>query len=224
MQINDLRPAGTFANRMGVKAVIYGPPGTGKTPIFNTAPRPVLLACEPGLLSMRGSNIPTWTAYTPARIDEFFKWFFSSNETKNFDTLGVDSVSHMCNIYLEDALKNNAHGLKAYGVMYDKVMPHLSRLYFAEQKHTYLICKQEIINDNGVSTRRPYFPGKALPIDVPHMYDEILHLAKVAIPGVGERVAFRCNGTIDITARDRTGKLSEFEPPDFTALVRKCMS
>src|SRR6266550_5669972 len=115
MDQRSLRPARDFAINFGVKAVIYGPAGSGKTPIINTAPRPVMLACEPGLLSMRGSTVPSWQGYTPETIDEFFKWFFNSTETKNFDTLAVDSTSHMADIYLQAALKTNKHGLQAYG-------------------------------------------------------------------------------------------------------------
>lgn len=81
MDIRDLKAASEHAQNFGVKAIIYGPAGTGKTPILNTAPRPVLLATEAGLLSMRGSNIPTYEAYTSQRIDEFFKWFFNSTST-----------------------------------------------------------------------------------------------------------------------------------------------
>src|SRR3954470_16163747 len=113
MDMRDLKAAGDHAQNFGVKALIFGPAGTGKTPIFNTAPRPLLLATEPGLLSMKGSKIPTYEAYTPAKINEFFKWFFNSNETKNFDTLGIDSASQIADIYLIDAQKNNKHGLKA---------------------------------------------------------------------------------------------------------------
>ena len=88
MNINDLKPASALALRLGVKCVAYGPPGSGKTPISNTAPNPVMLVTEPGMLSMRKSPIQhAYDAYTPDRIDQFFEWFFKSAETKNFDTL-----------------------------------------------------------------------------------------------------------------------------------------
>lgn len=224
MQAKDLKAAGTIASRMGVKAVVYGGAGSGKTPVINTAPRPVLLATEPGLLSMRGSQVPTFDAYTPARINDFWSWFFTSAETKNYDTIAIDSVSQMCQIYLEESLKKKSHGMQAYGDMAIKIMSILNQLYFMERKHTYLICKQEIIDVDGINTKRPYLPGRVLPIDVPHMFDEILHLAKAPIPGVGEQLAFRCHGSMGVVARDRTGKLGEFEQPNFTNIVNKCMS
>lgn len=223
MNANDLRPARDFALQFGTKALIYGGAGTGKTPLLNTAPRPLLLACEPGLLSMRGSSIPTYEAYTAKRIDEFFAWFFSSSETKNYDTLGVDSTSQMADIYLQEAAKTIKHGLQQYGEMATRTMGHLRTLYFTRQKHTYLICKEEILNVNNVQYRRPYFPGKQLNVDIPFMFDAILHLAKVPIPNVGEQLAFRCIGSYDVMARNRVGTLNEFEPPNFADIVQKCM-
>lgn len=223
MNLQSLRPAKDFATQYGVKALIYGPPGSGKTPILNTAPRPLLLACEPGLLSMRGSNIPTWFAPTADTCDEFFKWFFGSNERKNFDTIGVDSCSQLAEIYLTAAQKTNKHGLKAYGEMTTKTLEQLNGLYFSQQIHTYLIAKEAAVDDNGVRIRKPYFPGQQLPIEVAHKFDAILRLAQHNVPGVGQTRAFRCVSNLEEMARDRTAALGEFEPPDFGAIVRKCM-
>jgi hypothetical protein len=223
MNLSSLRPARDFAVNFGVKSVVYGPAGSGKTPVINTAPRPVLLACEPGLLSMRGSNVPTWQAFTPEAIEEFFKWVFGSEETKNFDTIAIDSTSHMAEVYLQAALKTNKHGLAAYGEMATNTLKHLNTLYYTRYKHTYLIAKQEIINENGLTIKRPYYPGKQLPVELPHKFDQILQLDIQNVPGVGQTKAFRCQGSIDVLARDRTGQLAEFEPPDFSLLVSKAM-
>lgn len=229
MDIRDLKAAGGHAQNFGVKAIVYGPAGTGKTPILNTAPRPVLLATEAGLLSMRGSTIPTYEAYTSQRVDEFFKWFFNSTETKNFDTLGIDSGSQIADIYLNAALQgtskqgNKKHGMAAYGEMATNTMEHLRTLYYTRYKHVYMICKEEIADVDYQSLRRPYFPGKVLPIDVPHLYDFIIRLARANVPGAGETLAFQCVGNMNVLARNRTGNLNEFEPPHFGNLVQKAM-
>ncbi len=223
MQMKDLRPAKDFANQFGVKCVVYGPPGSGKTPLLNTAPRPLLLACEPGLLSMRNSTVPTYQGFDVASIDGFFKWFFNSEETKNFDTIAIDSISQMADIYLQQALKENKHGLKAYGEMATLTMNVLRQLYYTRNKHTYLIAKEAANDDNGIKYRKPYMPGQQLPVELPHLFDEILHLGIQNMPGVGTHKAFRCQASIDTLARDRTGQLAEFEPPEFGQLVRKCM-
>lgn len=217
----DFKQAREFAKNYGVKSLVYGPPGTGKTPITNTAPRPVLLAVEPGLLSMRNSTVPTYMAPTWVKIREFFDWVFSSNEVKNFDTIALDSASQMGEIHLRDNPGKVAHGLPRYGKMAEDVGDILHKLYYMQQKHTYLICKQEIIDG---PMKRPYFPGKDLNIKVPHLYDAILHVDNQAVPSVGTVKAFQCHSSFDSQCRDRTGNLNQFEPPDLSALFAKCMS
>lgn len=227
MNISQLRPLGDFAMRSGVKTVVYGPPGSGKTPISNTAPRPVILVSEPGVLSVRTSIIPAWGGTSPKLIDEFFDWFFGSNERRNFDTLIWDSVSYGAETYLQAEFAgtskagNAVHGEKAYGNMLKNVMRHLRRLFFAENCHTYLICQQGIGSNGNVY---PGFPGRALEKEVPHLFDEILHLGLKNVPGYGLVPAFQTQSTFDILARDRSGKLAMFEPPDLAGLFAKAMS
>lgn len=226
MNLQSLKPASEFARQMGCKCIIFGPPGSKKTPLINTCPRPLMLATEPGLLSMRGSTVPTFQAFTGKLIDEFFLWFFNSNERKNFDTLAIDSTSQQADIHLQEALKgtssggNKRHGLQAYGEMATKVLDHLRPLFFTENIHTYLIAKEG--TKDGM--KWPYFPGQQLLTEVPHMYDFILHLGIQSVPGVGQVSAFRCVQSVDVLARNRTGNLNEFEEPHFAKLVQKAMS
>src|SRR5580704_13154576 len=109
----------------------------------------------------------------------------------------------MAETYLQEALKNNKHGLAAYGEMATNTLKHLNTLYFTQYKHTYLIAKQEIISENGLTIRRPYYPGKQLPVELPHKYDQILHLVIHNVPGMGQVKSFQCRQTIDVLARDR---------------------
>lgn len=217
-------PAGSYAHHFGVKAIVYGPPGSGKTPVCNTAPRPVLCASEPGLLSMRGSSVPTCEAYTVEAIDDFYKWLWSSSEAANFDTVCVDSVSQQAEIILIRELSKNKDWRKAYGELSRKMMEYLNGLYYTRNKHTYLICKQGTVDESGIKMRQPYFPGQDLGIKVPHLYDEILHLDMANVPGVAGAVqAFRCRAGFDVRARDRSGRLAEFEPPNLTQLFNKAL-
>lgn len=226
MNASQLKPASSFAKQYGVKMIAYGPPGEGKTPLVNTAPRPVLAFVEPGMLSMRTSNVPTWDATTPAKADEFFDWVFRSPELRNFDTICIDSASELAEMYLNEEKARNRNKLQAYGLMAQRAMAHFRGLYYIEQKHVYLICKQgkrEV--DAETVEKAPYFPGQELNVQVPHLYDLIAHIAKARIPGVqGEPLAIRCKGTFGVSARDRSGKLNEFEPPNLSDLFAKCMA
>lgn len=238
MNANDLKPAGSLIRKYGVKAILYGQPGTGKTPMVNSAPRCVLLVTEPGLLSMKGSTVPTWEAYTTERIEEFFKWFTESKEASNFDTLAIDSGSQLAEIYLSVQLDKYKDGRKAYGELSIEVMKHFNKLYYMQQKHILLICKQmkaevgkQVVKQGGgfavemIYQAQPYFPGQDLNIKVPHLYDEIFYVAEAQIPGmVQPQIAIRSKLTPEIKARDRSGMLAELEPPNLTNLFNKCMS
>lgn len=224
MNMNDLRPAGDFARMKGCKCLLYGPPGSGKTPLLNTAPRPVLLATEPGMLSMRNSNVPTWEAFTAPRVNEFFDWFTRSNERRNFDTLEIDSVAQMAQIFLDEAkyVKKWGDGRKQHGHMWEETMKHLTNVYWMEQVHVVALCKQGVREID--SKLIPSFPGQALNRDVPHQYDFILHLDLKAIPNVGTYKAIQTQESLDIAARNRTGNLEFYEQPNLAALFLKAMS
>lgn len=225
MQAKDLKPLGTFAAFYGVKCVAYGPGGSGKSPVANSAPRPVYLAIEPGLLSMRDSKIPAWQGDTLPKIDEFLTWLHNSAEAKNYDTVIIDSVSEWAEMLLAKYMKINTHGLKAYGDMAEAFLKDAMKLYFMPQKHMYLIAKETTIDQGGVLKRRPYYPGKEIYKEMDHKFDEILNLNLHTIPGVvGQQKAFCTSETFDIHARDRSGKLDLYEPPDLAHIFRKCMT
>jgi len=237
MQMFQLKPASQLARRYGVKSVVFGAPGSGKTPLMNTAPRPVLLVTEPGMLSMRGSNIPAWEAYTAPLITEFFDWFMKSREASNFDTLGIDSISNIAEIILAEELAKVKHGMKAYGNMSERTMKVCNDLFYMPQKHIVMIAKQALIENgrqtilqNGEVTyepimqKRPFFPGKDLNVKVPHLFDNVLHLGEAMVPGMPKAVrALRTKEIPEVFARDRLGNLAELEPPDLSALFAKAM-
>lgn len=235
--MSNLKPASQLARRYGVKSVVFGAPGSGKTPLMNTAPRPVLLVTEPGMLSMRGSNIPAWEAYSAPLIVEFFDWFMKSREASNFDTLGIDSISNIAEIILAEELSKVKHGMKAYGNMSERTMKIANDLFYMPQKHIVMIAKQALVENgrqtilqNGEVTyepimqKRPFFPGKDLNVKVPHLFDNVLHLGEAMVPGQPKPVrALRTKEIPEVFARDRLGNLGELEPPDLSALFTKAM-
>lgn len=225
MNASQLKPASELARKFGAKCIIYGPPGMAKTPISASAPRPVLCSVEPGLASMRKSNIPTWEADTPAKIEEFLKWVHGSAETQNYDTFCLDSISEIAEVFLRQELARNSHGMKAYGAMATRVMKIVRDLFYMPNKHVYLIAKQGFRDESFVNTAIPGFPGKELEKEIPHLFDEIFYINKQMVPGQPREVlAIRTQPISGIMARDRSGNLDELEPPNLTAIFNKCMA
>ncbi len=219
----QIYPASVFAQNFGVKSIVYGGPGLGKTPIINTAPRPILCLSEPGALSLRNSNVPSCGAFNAKDIDDFYRWLGSSREVNNYDTIGVDSISQQAEIILADELPKHKDPRKAYGELSRKFMGYMNQLFFTQYKHTYLICKQTVVEENHVNRQKPYFPGQDLNVKIPHLFDLILHLGIFNVPGVGQTKAFHTVDTLTALARDRSGKLSEYEPTDLNQIFAKIM-
>ena len=56
------------------------------------------------------------------------------------------------------------------------------------------------------------------------MYDEVLHLGMHNVPGVVQAVkSIQTFEDFNHFARDRSGNLAQFEPPDLGALFKKAM-
>lgn len=227
MNIKDLKPLGSFAVRNGAKILAYGPPGGGKTPSMPTAPNPVCLLIEKGAMSVRNvQNVPAWQADSGKQIDEFFDWIARAPEAKQFDTLCVDSLSAMAEMYLNAAKKVHSHGLKQYGQMSEDVRKCIDIMYYTWPKNVYAICQMDLLTLEGGSTsKRPGFPGKDLAQYVPHLFDVILYADEMQVPGQPKPVnAFRCKKTFGVEARDRSGKLAEFEPQNLTHVIQKLLT
>ena len=223
----QLYSAYQLVQQFGVKSLVYGGPGMGKTPIIATAPAPILLPIETGLLSLAPyPNVPCWPiARTSQMIDEFFRWFFHSSEANQFHTLCIDSVSQMCQVRLDEAKLVRRDPRKAYGDLFDWAMPYLTTLYYMQRKHMYLICKQEEFQETAEKTiTRPSFPGQALGKEARHLYDLIMRAElSGGLPGLPPNV-FRTKGSYNIEARDRSGKLAEFEPTNLTHIISKILN
>ena len=122
---------------------------------------------------------------------------------------------------LGEQLPKNKDPRKAYGEMSLLVNKWAHWLFYMQNKHVVLICKQT--HDEVLNKKKPYFPGHDLNVKIPHLYDEILNLGKHNVPGIGETLAIRAKEDYAFVARDRSGNLGELEPPNLADLFKKCM-
>lgn len=232
MNINDLKPASECADRFGINALIYGPARVGKTRLVLTAPNPVMISTERGALSLNDADhIPCVNAHDPKSIEEVFTWVFDSNEIKNFDTLFVDSVTAITEIYLKSELEKKSksgakvHGQVAYGEMGRKTLNITWNLLSVRNLNIVLIAKEEESISEEKRIKQPYFEGKLLDTKIPYDYNEILRLDNYRIPGFqSPTLALKCKGDFSAIAGDRSGKLENFEEPNLTKLFKKCLS
>lgn len=228
VSIKDFKPMSTLSDGSGAKILLYGPPGSGKTPSLCTAPRPLILLTEAGALSVRGaSSIPGYPAFNPKAIKEFFDWFNSSAEVRHFDTICVDSVTKMADIIVTEKLGgkskagNKPDGKAMYGEMAKEVMEYMHALHYRPGINVICVAHQGVFKEMGTDFTKPVFPGKALNVEVPHLFDEVLHIGVHSECGVTDKSTLQCRPSFDILARDRSDTLSQFEFTDMSALIHK---
>lgn len=242
MNLSNLRLPKDLIQKNGVKMLIYGGAGTGKTRSVITAPRPILLAVEQGLLSLQNENVPVFDVHyniTPqmkmeerlnkklVNIVEFFDWLERSNEAKQFDTVYIDSLSEISTLILESEMSKVKDPRQAYGAMADKVLKWVRQLHIMPNKHIALICKQEMVYSNNINYYQPSFEGQKLYKEVTHLFDEIFRFQPKRFKmqqGFQEFNVCSTKNMQDYLARDKSGKLAEDEPQDIGAIISKIMA
>lgn len=242
MNLSNLRLPKDLIQKNGVKMLIYGGAGTGKTRSVITAPRPILLAVEQGLLSLQNENVPVFDVHyniTPqmkmeerlnkklVNIVEFFDWLERSNEAKQFDTVYIDSLSEISTLILESEMSKVKDPRQAYGAMADKVLKWVRQLHIMPNKHIALICKQEMVHSNNINYYQPSFEGQKLYKEVTHLFDEIFRFQPKRFKmqqGFQEFNVCSTKNMQDYLARDKSGKLAEDEPQDISAIISKIMA
>lgn len=242
MNLSNLRLPKDLIQKNGVKMLIYGGAGTGKTRSVITAPRPILLAVEQGLLSLQNENVPVFDVHyniTPqmkmeerlnkklVNIVEFFDWLERSNEAKQFDTVYIDSLSEISTLILESEMSKVKDPRQAYGAMADKVLKWVRQLHIMPNKHIALICKQEMVHSNNINYYQPSFEGQKLYKEVTHLFDEIFRFQPKRFKiqqGFQEFNVCSTKNMQDYLARDKSGKLAEDEIQDIGAIISKIMA
>ena len=91
--------------------------------------------------------------------------------------------------------------------------------------HVLFLCKEDVVNDDGILKHAPKMVGTKLGESITYFFDEVLALRVIDSQDEdGKTVSHRWLQTIhrqNYKAKDRSGKLENFEKPDITALIEK---
>lgn len=212
------------AESHGVKALIYGKAGAGKTTLAKTAPAPIMLSAESGVLSLRDVDIQMIKIQTVEDLTEAHQWLEQSAEAKNhFQTIFIDSISEIGETVLANAKKQVKDPRQAYGELIEKMTMLIRAFRDLPGYHVVMLAKQEPIKDEmtGVVLYGPSMPGAKLGNQLPYLFDEVFRL------GIGktqEGVLYRFFQTqpdFQYEAKDRSGALDAMEMPDLTHIFNK---
>ncbi len=203
-----------------VKMLCYGSSGVGKTMLSATAPKPVIISAERGLLSLARQDVPVIEVRNLDEAREAYRYVFKSNE---FLTVCLDSISELAERILANNKKNTKDGRKAYGDMNDEVAELIRDYRDIPDKHVYMISKEVRFIDEvtGKVNYEPLMPGKTLKNNLPYFYDIVACMRIGKTPEKKEFRYLQTQPSVQYMAKDRSGLLEAMEKPDLTKLFNK---
>lgn len=215
-----------LSTQQGVKCLGYGKSGIGKTRLGATAPRPIFLSAEKGLLSLKKEKLPYIEIFSMKELEEAHLWAMKSAESRNFDTYCLDSVTEIAEVVLDTERQKQKDPRKLYPEYQSQMMSIFRDFRDMPQKHVYFIAKESIIPSIDNSMRvQPSFPGNKLPEAAPYFFDQVFRIEGGIDPATGQPwQGLKCRADQYCEAKDRSGALSLWEPPDLTAMFRKIMA
>lgn len=214
------------ARSNGVKACVYGPSGAGKTVLCGTAPAPVIISAEKGLLSLADKHVAAIEVGNFAQMVEAFMWAKQSKEAQQFQTLCLDSASEIAEVVLADLKTRHKDPRKAYGEVQDVVTSMFRDFRDLPGRNVLFTAKQSKNTDGatGAQSFGPMMPGQALPQALPYFFDEVFQLVVGKDAAGVEFRALRTRRDLQYEAKDRSGQLAEWEPADLTYVFGKILA
>lgn len=209
----------------GVKMMIYGTSGVGKTTLCATAPQPIILSAEAGLLSLRKFQIPVIEIRTVDDLTEAHRWCQQAAEARQFATVCIDSITEIGEVVLANAKRQVKDPRQAYGELIEKMMITIKAFRDLQGKHVYMAAKAEPVKDEmtGVVRYMASMPGSKLGPQLPYLFDEVFRLGINKTPQ-GEQYRFlQTQPDLQYDAKDRSGALEPIEPPDLNHVISKIL-
>lgn len=211
----------------GVKILIYGKPGTGKTPLCLTADNVFLLSSDPGLLTIRGHNIPYFATMTRKDIIDAHEWVMKSTEARRYSTIVNDSISEQSEIVLTHHSERNKDIRKAYQEYMKDIYKVVRESVTLSNKNFCFIAKRtqkEVLPDIiriGQKERYIYVP--AMPSE--KSQDWLLHKFDIILAArqTPDRLYnyLQAKGVDNYYLRDRSGTLNAIEEPHLQKIIDK---
>lgn len=214
-----------FGAYWGVKCLIYGGPGAGKTRLALTAPSPLIISGEKGLLTLAQYNLPYWQINSVQDLQQVHYFLRSSQEAKQFQTIFTDSGSDISEVILSNEKGKTKDPRKAYGEVLDQTIALIRDFRDIQGKHVVILAKQEYNKDEltGGMMYGPSFPGSKLGQQMPYFFDEVFQIARYKTPQGQAYHALLTKQTNQFIAKDRSNRLDEYEPADLNHVFAKIL-
>lgn len=201
----------------GVKIAVYGGAGIGKTRLCNTAPKPLILSAESGLLSLRNDSADYVEIKTMRDLDEVYK--YAKSPDCPYETICLDSASEIAETVFEEFAKNEKDNRQAYLKMGDAMIHAIRNFRDLPLKNVVFNFKMKMVEDESTDSifYVPMAPGKMIGHQVPYMFDELFCMQ---IKKDGTRF-LQTAADRQRFCKDRSGALEKEEPANLTDVINK---
>ena len=206
-----------------VKILVFGEAGMGKTVLCSTAPKPIIISAEAGLLSISDYDIPVIEVNTVKDVMDAYQWVTESEEAKEFETICLDSITEIGEVLLSQYKKEEKDPRKAYGRINDDMSTLIRSFRDLKDKHVYFSCKmvRKEEESTGIVTYQPAMPGNTLVNNLPYFFDEVLALRIGKLESGKEFRYLQTQPELQWKAKDRSGCLAPMEKPDLSYIFNK---
>jgi hypothetical protein len=209
----------------GVKILVYGRAGMGKTTLCGTAPSPVIISAEAGLLSLRSKKIPVLLVTSIQDVWDAYTWCQTKARAAGIRTVCLDSISEITEKALTTAKKKKNDPRAAYGDMATETIDLVKAFRDLSGFHVVVTAKETTKVDpiTNVGRSEPTAPGQQVGPALPYLFDEVFH-ASTGQDNVGKTYHYlRTRASFNADAKDRSGALDEIEYPDLGNIITKIM-
>lgn len=211
------------------KCLVIGPSGIGKTRLCATAPKPLIISAEKGMLSLKDENLPVIEISNHIDLEDAYKFVTTDPRAKRFETICIDSVSDIAESCLawfkENPVDGNTHPQAAYGHMADKILPMLKKFRDLNDFHVYFTAKIKRQEDayTGIDTFMASCPGRVLGPALPYLFDFVFQM-RIGETESGKKYRYlQTQPDLQYHAKDRSGKLNFIEEPNLAKIFAKAL-
>jgi hypothetical protein len=157
-----------------------------------------------------------------ANVGEVYQWL-SNGDGRNYEAVVLDSITEVGNVLLGEEKAKTKDGRAAYGNTSEQMMTMLRAFRDLPSKHVLFIAQLDKVKDEmtGAMMFGPSMPGQRLGQALPYLTDEVFAMRVERDAENKLQRYLQTQPDFQWQAKDRSGKLEQFEVPNMAHIINK---